>query len=198
MEPILSECLSSFTNLTKLDIAWSTTSDCIPFFTHIGISCPKLKYLALSFNYHLTLEKDQVLALVLGNRAELLSQPIKDKMFGDGSNLQHIQFTQITPICHSLEHLNVALEGSNFTCNNSISTLGSRTLPAACRPVVFPLRHMSKLEGHIQDNVLNAIELLFEASQTTGTVLESEVVDQSSNKLDWKINAPSSSKLVPV
>ena len=88
------------------------SSDCLPFFTHLGNSCPKLVHLELG--QYFPFNKEQVLALVLGEKVHLLTDPVKQQMWN-----QHFEFDSqyLTPFCSSLKYLSAhSSEDSVWSC----------------------------------------------------------------------------------
>ena len=107
-DPVLgvSISLAPFEVLAELDLNWSTRSNCLNFFQHIGTSCKKLKILRLQ---GMPFFQEQQVYLVLGPMAELLPRRIREKICTPSHFLNRLQFDQknLTPICHSLEKLSV-------------------------------------------------------------------------------------------
>ena len=187
IQPTLLDSLSSLQHLTKLDRGWNRGSDrCTSFFSHIGTSCPKLKYLSLSFQPFLHLQKEQIIALVFGQLSDSLPQPVKNLLqFQAGSNLHHIQFDDqhLTPICKSLEYLQFPIQRGD---PNS-KWLG-----------VFLLRHMPLLKSFLYSfDTLEAVVLLYQASQMDEAIENCQIIQENvAGKLTvkWTVNSPTSKK----
>ena len=135
-KPIIGQMLAAFKNLTSLSLDWKTTDrSCLLFYEALGDSCPNL--ITLQLLGHLPFGIQQVLALMLGKKQELLPQHFLEEI-GDEDALAELQFTpeSLTPICNSLKtmkHINSA------GCLNPVycSTVAS---------VAFILRHFRQLE----------------------------------------------------
>ena len=72
-EALWAKSFAGLKKLVTLKLSWSSPFKLVPFFTHLGSSCPNLKQLKmreLFFGLH------QQLALVLGPKAELLPHPL--------------------------------------------------------------------------------------------------------------------------
>ena len=182
-ETLWAKSFAGFKKLTTLKLDWSTPSNCISFFTHLGSSCPilqKLKLISLPF------QLDQQLALVLGPRHQLLPLSAKEKIsysfqFADG---------HVTPICQSLQFLS---SKSEFNEGN------------LCLSSVFLLRHfpqMKKLPAISSDilicskSYLSTILLIFHELNTELTRMI-EVSKRGTLNLKWNLNAsPPRNKLL--
>jgi hypothetical protein len=189
-------------NLSKLKLNLSTSSDCIPFFTNLGTSCPNLKILHLGHTF--PFELNQQLALILGQRAALLPQshPLKLLKLGvDETNLHHLQFNKehTTPICQSLEVLYATIDCKErhlMDGEDEEMLISSRALL---------LRHFPRLKNCEVETRLwssyrcpRAIQLLHDASQLSGdNITIIEMTGQVENRngdflrgLKWSINSP--------
>ena len=141
-----------------MDLNWNWDPTALPrapyyvsFLSHIGESCPKLKYLKLGSTVPLTRVED-FLALFLGQSAISFTQSVKIE------ELHRIQVAEeyIAPFCRSLEHLEL----------RQTSADREKFIPI----FAFLLRHLPRLqtwafsllrERPLSTFVFDAIQLLF-------------------------------------
>ena len=135
-EALWAKSFAGLKKLVTLKLSWSSPFKLVPFFTHLGSSCPNLKQLKmreLFFGLH------QQLALVLGPKAELLPHSVKEEM-QEAEHFPNLLFQfsteDVTPICHSLEHLSA--KKPKYQANESIN--------GASSSAAFLLRHFSLLK----------------------------------------------------
>ena len=109
-EALWAKSFAGLKRLTTLRLDWSTPSNCISFFTHLGSSCSKLQKLKLR---RLPFKLDQQLALVLGPRLQLLPHSVKETI--DTKKWLRFQFhnDHTAAICRSLNYLSSKISGSN-------------------------------------------------------------------------------------
>ena len=120
--------LGSLKCLTNLKLDWYPSKEnSSQFLAHLGKSCPNLKFLKLK-NFPFGL--DQVLALVLGLKAQLIPEFIKKEM---RQNLDLFQFDLENDTCRNLENLRIKTPADDPEMQ-ILST-------------VFLLRHFSLLQG---------------------------------------------------
>ena len=97
-------------NLTHFKITgWRSTSDLTVFFTHLGCSCPNLTSLELGEQDSLQFSLQHVLALVLGEEADIFPHSVRQQAQKAMPNLYLLQFSNesVTPICKSLKVLKI-------------------------------------------------------------------------------------------
>ena len=179
MEPILTNSLSKLKYLTKLELSFTTTGDCVPFFTQVGTCCPKLEEMTLVLSSGKPIiGKDQILALVLGERTRHLKASTKDELFGEDSHLHRLQFASdhITPICSSLQHFRLLGEHNRNVWKNIIEFKWS---------CVLLFRHMPRLQGDLHMIIDSSLELLHDLKNKTLPQIQ-----KGDRNLKWTINAP--------
>ena len=188
-KPIIGQMLAAFKNLTSLSLDWKTTDrSCLLFFTALGDSCPKLITLKLLGDLPFGIQ--QVLALMLGKKRELLPQDFLEEIGGEES-LAEVQFApeSLTPICHSLksiEHIN-----SGDCLNTAFCSIAAS--------VAFILRHFRQLqtwEDSKQDaKILGAVVQLLHQQQQRWAVGIKSSKQQSRMSIQlgliqWAVNVP--------
>ena len=179
MEPILNNSLSKLKYLTKLELSFTTSGDCVPFFTQVGTCCPKLEEMTLVLSSGKPIiGKDQILALVLGERTRHLKASTKDELFGEDSHLHRLQFASdhITPICSSLQHFRLLGEHNRNVWKNIIEFKWS---------CVLLFRHMPRLQGDLHMIIDSSLELLHDLKNKTLPQIQ-----KGDRNLKWTINAP--------
>ena len=92
--------MGKLTHLTSLTLCLETNEECLEFFSSLGYSCPQLTTLCL---HQIPFGADQFLALVLGNKKNLLPPEFPK----DFDGLKDLQFSpeSVSPICSSLKEL---------------------------------------------------------------------------------------------
>ena len=179
MEPVLTKSLSKLEYLTKLELSFCTTGDCIPFFTQLGTSCPKLEELTLVLgSSRPIIGKEQSLALVLGDKTRHLSQSRQEELFDEDSDLHRLQFAadHITPICHSLKYFRLLGEHNRNVWKNV------KEFKWSC---VLLFRHMPHLRGDLHIIVDSSLEVLYEIRDE-----KLPVINAGNKNLRWTINSP--------
>lgn len=164
------QSLGQFEFLAKLELTWFSSGDCIPFFTHLGTSCPYLKHLKLK---QMPFQLNQQLALVLGKQAALIPASAKQELWKSEGQLHLLFFSKefdLAPMCDYLEYLSIT---SKTNATFKLSTYSS----------VFILRHfplLKKLSVQFNSSSTSptsvttsfAIQLLHEISQSSAKVAE--------------------------
>jgi len=188
-KPIIGQMLATFKNLTNLSLDWKTTDrSCLLFFEALGDSCPNLNTLKLLG--HLPFGIQQVLALMLGKKRELLPRDFLDEIGGEDA-LAEVQFApeSLTPICHSLKNIKHIFSGG---CLNPVFCSSAASL-------AFILRHIPQLQTWIDPGqefkVLGtSIQLLHKQQQlASSTNLNQQVTTKISEELgliQWRLNVP--------
>jgi hypothetical protein len=111
-QELFSKSFLNLKNLTSLNISgWGSTGDLSPFFTHLGCSCSNLASLQLGEepNNYLSFSFQDLLALVLGEEADIVPHSIRQQLLKAMPTLYVIQFSKdsVTPICQSLKVLKI-------------------------------------------------------------------------------------------
>jgi hypothetical protein len=180
--PTLCAYFKTFKCLLRLNLTCHRSSiDFLSFFTSLGESCPKLIRLDLSGDSSFSLK--HLSALILGKKHGLLPQQLVDQFDASDSLVAHLQFTpqSVTPICSSLQQLNVNCKGGLFRKHE----------------VAFILRHFPKLQtftAFITYSLAEAVHLLHKQQQEQNSTKEAtNTYQQSSEELgliEWTVNAP--------
>ena len=169
LDPIVGQMLASFKNLNSLSLSlnWKTTDrSCLLFFEALGDSCPNL--ITLELFGHLPFGIQQVLALMLGKKRELLPQHFLEDIGGEEA-LAELQFTpeSLTPICNSLK--NIRHMNPDGCLNRVFCSSAATAAPS------FILRHFPQLktwDNSREDfaNIGIVVQLLHQQQQqwTTG------------------------------
>ena len=172
-EVLIAKSFLLLENLTNLHLACASppSSDFLPFFTQLGNSCPKLVYLKLG--EHFPFNKEQCLALVLGEKVNLLSESIKQQIWNN--KLVQFNYNCTTPICSSLKYLHT--HSSDDYCMWSLILL---------------LRHVPELEllnicpkENISDQFSKVLTLLH-----TVPAEQLLIITIPAAGLQWTFNAP--------
>ena len=98
----------SLSKLTKLELIWPSSTNFKEFFLEVGTACPGLKHLKMGNNRNKSqFELKELVSLVLGQNAELLKNSFWQKI--NGARIHSLQFDEnlLTPICKSLQFLEV-------------------------------------------------------------------------------------------
>ena len=189
-KPIIGQMLAAFKNLTSLSLDWKTTDrSCLLFFEALGDSCPNL--ITLELLSHLPFGIQQVFALMLGKKRELLPQHFLEEIGGENA-LAELQFTSgsVTPICSSLKNLkHINSDG----CLNRVFCSSAAT-------VAFILRHIRQLETWLDSeddfgNLGIVAQLLHQQQRLWTTGISKRFKRQSISSVElgliqWRLNVP--------
>ena len=188
-KPMIGQMLAVFKNLTSLSLDWKTTDrSCLLFFEALGDSCPKL--ITLKLLGHLPFGIQQVLALMLGKKRELLPRDFLEEIGGE-EELAEVQFTResVTPICNSLKHFK---HSNSDDCLNPVFCSSAASL-------AFILRHFPQLQTWIDSGqefkVLGtSVQLLHKQQQLASSInLNQQATTKISEELgliQWRLNVP--------
>ena len=152
-------------------------SDANLFFTLLGEACPELTHLVIGKG--ILFETEQLLNLVLGQRAALYPQYMRDEMWTE-RNIYYFQFDKnsTTSICKSLKSLRAVASVQGKHADSPI----------------FLLRHIPQLEElDLGGDLLRESLPIFSSLKRNNTVSEDAIchrVSSSSNRLQWATNAP--------
>ena len=185
-KPIIGQMLAAFKNLTSLSLDWKTTDrSCLLFFEALGDSCPNL--ITLELLGHLPFGIQQIIALMLGKKRELLPQHFMEEIGGEDA-LAELQFTpeSVTPICNSLKHLkHINSDG----CLNRVFCSSAST-------VAFILRHFRQLEKWEDSKqtvgILSAVvQLLHQQFMAPGcSYNQQQTMTKTSGLIQWTMAVP--------
>jgi len=161
-----------------LDLSCSLgVSDANLFFTLLGEACPELTHLVIGKG--IPFETEQQLNLVLGPRAALYPQYMRDEMWTE-RNIYYFQFdkSSTTSICKSLKSL------------RAVASVQGKHVDSP----IFLLRHMPQLEElDLGGDLLRESLPIFSSLKRNNTVSEDAIchrVSSSFNRLQWATNAP--------
>ena len=192
--------LLSLTKLTSLEILWPTTTNFKLFFVEIGTACPSLKELKMKNawserNHQLQITLKDLVSLVLGQNAEMLTNSFWKKTRQPDMALHRLQFDEnlITPICKSLQYLEINSGIKMAYTEQNISSTAA-----------FLLRHIGRLEkltilieiGQFVPGTSLAVQLLHqELLEPKEIVNVSEVTSKEDGngdfvRLNWTIDSP--------
>jgi hypothetical protein len=131
---------------------------------------------------------NQLFALVLGSKRDLLPQQLLDQIVANHSSIFHLQFSDssLSPICSTLQQL--ALSSTSFY------NLNEQTF-------VFLLRHFPKLQKYqvgLLSSILKPLQLLHEQNQQQQLNIRNltpPATSQVSSEelglvLQWTVNSP--------
>ena len=178
MQIAYSKSFSGLKNLTVLHLSrLSMSDDCIPFFTHLGNSCPNLKSLQL-IQQTQNIGMKQLLALVLGEEVDQFIQNFITEQEEPENNIHLLQFPDFiaTSICGSLIKLEIFYndQGSELDFSSkahasamafllrNMSNLETLEVSYSASPIIFSSSHLGVSRG---------IQLLHELSQGTSQPL---------------------------
>ena len=205
MQTAFTKCLSSLKHLTDLTLKQLKSSsfpngDCKQFLSDLGSSCPHLTSLSLpSFCF----DEENLLVLILGERAATIPDSAKGKLWGtDWSHLHKLQIAKenLTPICSSLKKLELKFPTSETKCFCKGFGYTSRAVSS----MAFVLRHIQQFEENVCDGyvcsclVHNANQLLYQIRPENKLQAEFkkieetfQVDDEHLNKtVNWTFNQP--------
>ena len=190
-EQLWANALGSLSYLTVLKLTWDCPSDALQFFSHLGTCCPHLKCLKLR---NLPFQLDQQLALVLGSSLLTTQDGKVEIIRGKHVGICHLQFPDVTPICHSLQHLSVKSPG-NVSSEEQIASSA------------FLLRHLPQLQKSavrfnweqdffIESTTSGAVQLLHNLSQLKNFVEEHGFLRRGRQRFKYSISPPGMNKTI--
>ena len=192
--------LSGFTNLTNLELEWCSQNNfnCTDFFIFLGSSCPKLEKLKLHNRNpnQLSFGLDQQLAFILGEAFHLFPYDVMQDLRKGTLELHRLQFNRenVTPICASLQSLQVWSSGDGFDRSHQVSS------------IAFLLRHIPGLKKLAVEYLSQFFKFnVSEAVRYLGFCLDSfdygeeeygDIVEMTPifRRLRWTTNLPPSRK----
>lgn len=172
-----------------MDLNWAAPrSVCVSFYTQLGESCPKLKYLKLGPDFSLSI--DDLLALVLSKRVHLFPAGKNNEsarwLYINGLHRIQVSSEHVAPFSHSLEFIGFQ--------HHKESNLLYEYFDG------FLLRHLPKLKtwavnsmGQNTYNVFYAVQLLHDQLLRPREPIQHESrtsVDGTILSLDWTIDSP--------
>jgi len=170
-------CVTSLKHLTKLDLNCTMgKSSANLFFTQLGDACCRLTHLYLG--RYIPFKTDQQLNLVLGSRAVLFPQSVRDEICKiENLSIYFLQFDEeiTTRICKSLKYVEA-----------------EKGLPSGFNPI-FLLRHITQLEQiEFGNNNIISYHLLkiWAKLRPKGEVTYRHQSEEGNLRLQWTTNAP--------
>ena len=170
-------CVTSLKHLTKLDLNCTMgKSSANLFFTQLGDACCRLTHLYLG--RYIPFKTDQQLNLVLGSRAVLFPQSVRDEICKiENLSIYFLQFDEeiTTQICKSLKYVEA-----------------EKGLPSGFNPI-FLLRHITQLEQiEFGNNNIISYHLLkiWAKLRPKGEVTYRHQSEEGNLRLQWTTNAP--------
>jgi hypothetical protein len=181
--PTLCDTLKSFKCLTSLSLSWYTgagTDFLIPFLAALGDV--KLTSLHLDFDFPVGME--QLLALVLGRKRQLLPQQLRDQLRTDTWRWTDLQFSahSVSPMCSTLLKLDLRLNEESIANKSYL--------------VAFILRHFPKMQECLSRGKpgLDTVHAVCMLHQQLSDNLNYSITSQNSSFehgfIEWTLNAP--------